>query len=241
MAARSDAVLDVTWIRQGLHSYPEILRDEIQREIDRAESPPQTPLDLTLPPEDYSAVILGFGLCSGAVCGLRTRRLPLVIPRSHDCIGILLGSRERYMKEFAAAPGTYWLSPGWIEQSTFPCGEQCRLIRERLAARYGEENAEYLMEVKVESLQPYTRTALIRWPELDRPRYQARLSEIARDFGWQPACIDGNAELLQRILEGEWNDDDAVICPPGRTVEMSEDDRIMRTVSFGDCTGESRD
>jgi len=210
LAARSDAVLDVTWIRQGLHSYPEILRDEIQREIDRAESPPQTPLDLTLPPEDYSAVILGFGLCSGAVCGLRTRRLPLVIPRSHDCIGILLGSRERYMKEFAAAPGTYWLSPGWIEQSTL-------------------------------SLRPYTRTALIRWPELDRPRYQARLSEIARDFGWQPACIDGNAELLQRILEGEWNDDDAVICPPGQTVEMSEDERIMRTVSFGDCTEESRD
>ena len=231
MAAHSDSVLDVTWLRQGLHSYPDILRAEIQREIDRAESPPEAPLDLTLPPEDYSAVILGFGLCSGAVCGLRSQRLPLVIPRSHDCIGILLGSHERYMKEFAAAPGTYWFSPGWIEQSTFPCGEQCRLMRERLAARYGGENAEYLMKVKIDSLQAYKRAALIRWPKLDRPQYLKRLFEIADDFGWQVSCIDGEAELLRRILDGEWNNEDTVICPPGQTVEISENAGIMRIVS----------
>ena len=96
LSATSRATLDVTWIRQGLHSYPDLLRKEIQREIDRAEAPLEGPDQVARPPEEYSAIILGFGMCSRAVSGLKTKRLPLVMPRSHDCIGILLGSHTRY-------------------------------------------------------------------------------------------------------------------------------------------------
>jgi hypothetical protein len=33
-----------------------------------------------------------------------------VLPRAHDCVTVLLGSRERYTREHAAAPATYWYS-----------------------------------------------------------------------------------------------------------------------------------
>lgn len=230
LAARAQSVLDVTWIQQGLHNYPDLLRGEIQKEIDRAEAPPVAPADLAVPPEDYAAIILGFGLCSGAVAGLKTVRLPLVVPRTHDCIAILLGSHEHYKREFDAVPGTYWLSSGWVEQSTFPCGAQCRLIKDRYTVRYGEDNAEYLLRMKLDALRRYTRAALICWPELDRSGYRDRLAEVAAEFGWTAECVEGNPALLRRILDGDWNEHDVLICPPGFTIETDCEDRIMETV-----------
>ena len=43
-------------------------------------------------------------------------QLPLVIPRAHDCIALLMGSRERYRKYFEDNPGVYFRSTGWLER-----------------------------------------------------------------------------------------------------------------------------
>ncbi len=236
IGAHSDSIVDTVWIRQGLHNYPDLLRAEIQREIDRAEEEDEGLDRITHPPEGYAAIILGFGLCSGAVAGLRARRLPLVIPRSHDCIAILLGSHRRYTGEFAANPGTYWFSPGWIEHSTFPCGAQCSLLKTRLAERYGEDNAAYLVQLERDALQSYSRAALICWPQLDRDRYHRRVEEVARDFGWQSATISGDKGLLERLLAGQWNSEEVLVCPVGSTPEMGGEEVIRcgeGTVSDG--------
>lgn len=230
LAARSSAILDVTWIRQGLHSYPALLRREIQREIDQAENPDEAPDRILRPPEEYAAIILGFGLCSRAVSSLRTQRLPLVMPRAHDCIAILLGSHKRYRTEFDAVPGTYWFSPGWIEQSTFPCGSQCALIESRFAVLYDADNAEYLVELERESLASYTRAVLIRWPELDRPQYRERVAEIAADFGWELTGLDGDSGLLERLLGGDWREDEIAICPPGQALELGDENDVVACV-----------
>jgi len=230
LAARSSAVLDVSWIRQGLHNYPELLRREVQREIDRAENPEQRPDQVARPPEEYAAIILGFGLCSRVVSGLKTRRLPLILPRAHDCIAILLGSHRRYKSEFDAAPGTYWFSPGWIEQAAFPSGEQCDLMRSRFAELYDEDNAEYLVELERDSLASYTRAARIVWPELDRRSYRDRVAEIAADFGWEVTEIRGDPAMLERILAGDWRDEEVAICPPGHTLEVGQEEEVVACV-----------
>jgi hypothetical protein len=233
LSATSRATLDVTWIRQGLHSYPDLLRKEIQREIDRAEAPLDGPDQVARPPEEYSAIILGFGMCSRAVSGLKTQRLPLVMPRSHDCIGILLGSHGKYRTEFDAAPGTYWFSPGWIEQSAFPCGDQCALMQDRFAELYDEDNAEYLVEIERESLQSYSRAALIQWPALERDEYRERTEEIARDFGWDAVTITGDHGWLNRLLNGEWEDHETIVCRPGYSLDVGEEDEVVTTVPSG--------
>src|SRR3972149_3209798 len=94
-AARSPHIVDVAFLRRGLHNEPPDLRARLQAEIDAAGS-------------DYDAVVLAYGLCGGATAGLRAGRVPLVVPRAHDCITIFLGSRERYGEQFGAPPGTYW-------------------------------------------------------------------------------------------------------------------------------------
>lgn len=230
LIARSSAVIDVVWLKQGLHNYPSLLREEIQQEIDRTEAPPDGPDSVARPPEEYSAIILGFGLCSRAVAGVRSERLPLVLPRAHDCIALLLGSHKRYQQEFSKAPGTYWFSPGWIEQSAFPCGAQCGLMKGRFAELYGEENAEYLVQLERDSLAAYSRAALITWPDLDSDAYHGRAREIAEDLGWQSETVQGDPGFLDRIVNGDWRDEETVVCPPGKSFEAGDDEEVVRLV-----------
>ena len=92
--------VDITWLRQKLHETPDRLRQEVQDIIDRIDATEGDPCE---------AILLGYGLCSNGIVGLRSRRYPLVIPRAHDCITFLLGSKERYRQEFEGhSGGIYW-------------------------------------------------------------------------------------------------------------------------------------
>ena len=239
LVAGSSATIDVVWLKQGLHNYPSLLREEIQQEIDRTEEPPDGPDSVARPPEEYSAIILGFGLCSRAVAGLKSARLPMVLPRSHDCIALLLGSHKRYQEEFSKAPGTYWFSPGWIEQSAFPCGAQCALMKDRFAELYGEDNGEYLVQMERDSLASYSRAALITWQELDRETYHRRAEEIAQDLGWKAEAVHGDSALLRRILDGDWREEEAIVCPPGKTFETGSDEEVVRLIDAEETASES--
>jgi hypothetical protein len=241
LIATSSAVVDVVWLKQGLHNYPSLLREKIQEEIDWTEAPPDGTDSVARPPEEYSAIILGFGLCARAVAGLKAQRLPLVLPRSHDCIALLLGSHKRYRQEFSKAPGTYWFSPGWIEQSVFPCGAQCALMRDRFAELYGDDNAEYLMEFKRDSLSPYSRAALITWPELDNEEYHRRTEEIAEEFGWNGETLSGDSGLLHRVLNGDWREEETIVCPPGKSFETGNDDEVVRLVDANQSESEEKE
>ena len=55
-------------------------------------------------------ILLGYGLCSRAVVGLRSEKCSLVVPCVDDCIGIFLGSREAYLKQAKAEPGDLLLN-----------------------------------------------------------------------------------------------------------------------------------
>ena len=132
-----------TWgLRQGLHDTPDILRHELQRVIDEIERENgRLPENLR-----FQAVILVYGLCSNGVVGLRSRSLPVVVPRCDDCISLFLGSADRYRELFRKLPGVYWYNTGWIEQADLPCKEHYARRRAEYAEEYGEENADFLME-----------------------------------------------------------------------------------------------
>ena len=70
--------------------------------------------------EQYDAIVLGYGLCGNGLAGLRPRSIPLVMPRAHDCIALLMGSRSRLRTYFARTPGVYFRSSGWIERGARP-------------------------------------------------------------------------------------------------------------------------
>lgn len=79
-------IIDVMFMPKGLHDTgASKMAQTLQAEIDKVES------------KKYEAVLLGYGLCNNGICGLKST-LPIIIPKAHDCITLLLGSKERYIK-----------------------------------------------------------------------------------------------------------------------------------------------
>ena len=123
------------------HEDPGRLREMIQQEIDNSG------------PSEFDYVLLGFGLCGNAIAGLKARRIPMVIPRAHDCCTLLLGSREAYVRHFGDRPSCRWTSGGYmgtgddyLRNSEVYQFLGLNLTLEELVERYGAENAEYIRE-----------------------------------------------------------------------------------------------
>jgi hypothetical protein len=243
VAATCESTLHLHFMEQELHNRPDELRRMLQAEIDRIDAgmgaEGATPADhgssginATVQNagagDDAQAIVLAYGLCSNAICGLRSRRYPLVAPRAHDCVTLIIGSRERYQEYFDSHPGTYWFSPGWIEQTGVPGKERVERLRADYVARYGEDNANYLMDMEQEWLRAYDRCAYVAWPELHRDEYESVTRDSSAYLEWEYDEVPGDDGLMRRILDGRWDSADVLIVPPGETIEPSFDQSVIQ-------------
>ena len=102
--------VDIVWMEQGLHATPHVLRTRMQEAIVETDG------------TEYDAFLVGYGLCGRGIARLWAKDIPVVIPRAHDCITLLLGSKERYAEYFRTHRGVYWYSAGWIGLGGRPSG-----------------------------------------------------------------------------------------------------------------------
>jgi hypothetical protein len=220
LACQSGNVIDLLWKKQALHNTPDILRSEVQAAIDAVEAEE----------EKYDAILLGYCLCSNGIVGLKTANTPLVIPRGHDCVTMLLGSKERYKKLFNSYNGgIYWYSPGWIEHSPMPGRERYESQYKEYAEKYGEDNAQYLMEMEQGWFREYKCALYVDWPEQRHPEYAEYTRECADYLKWEYREESGDSALLRDFLDGNWDDERFLVVKPGETVQPSFDEKIIRT------------
>lgn len=236
LCSMSDNIVDITWMRQGKHNYPEQLHDLLQEEIDRIEEgddPHTNKMNDTSESddgiaEDFDAILLGYGLCSNAVSGLKTKSHKLVIPKAHDCITLFMGSKETYAKYFNEIPGCYWYTADWIENADMPGPErQARMIRMYEEKGYDEDTIEYLLET-MDGLNNYHNAAYVRMPLFDKPHYQEVTKRAAEHFGWTYHEIEGNMSLMERFISGDWNEEDFLVLEPGESAQQSYDGDILK-------------
>jgi hypothetical protein len=213
-ASVSDNVFDLRFLEQGLHDKPDILRNELQSAIDGVKG-------------EYDAVLLGYGLCCNGLAGITARKKRLVIMRGHDCITFLLGSKERYRKYFDEHPGTYWYSPGWIDTDSMPGKKRYEEKLKEYVKEYGEENAEYLMEAEQGWFKNYSNAAYVDLGFGDTQRFKDFTKESSQWLKWNYDELEGDPGLMQRFLEGKWDDEDFLVVEPGETITASHDDKIF--------------
>lgn len=207
-AARSRNIIDVVLMQQGLHNEPEKLRCQVQKALDRTAD---------VQGREYDASLLGYGLCSNGIVGL-SAKIPVVVPRGHDCITLLLGSREKYQEYFDSHRGVYWFSPGWIETDTQPGKERYEHTLKQYIEKYGQDNAEYLMQVEQNWIKEYNWATYIDWGLTNAQGEKEYTRSCAEFLGWNYDEIRGDPSLIQRLLDGEWTESDFLIVKPGQKI-----------------------
>jgi hypothetical protein len=238
LAAQSPHAIDVEFVTQGLHDHPNQGREEVQRRVN------------SVPAGKYDAILLGYGLCGNIMCDLEATHTQLVIPRAHDCITFFLGSKGRYQQLSDARPGSYYYTSGWLEclrkrgnlsnsmdrqflptRAGLSTGSES--IYQEWVAKYGEEQAQYLMEVMGQWTASYTHGVLIDFDFTKPLRLDAQVRDICAERGWAFEKMAGDLGLLERWLNGAWNPDEFLVVRPGEKVVPSYDSTVMRAQAAG--------
>ena len=189
----------------GLHRVPANLTRELQDTMDAIKDP--------------SLVVLGYGLCGNGLDGIVAGKHTLLIPKVDDCIAILLGSRQAYIREFTAVPGTYYLSKGWLESGSHPLKEY-----EKYAQKYGAEEAAWIMD---QQYRNYERLVLVAHSQSDLEKYRPQSLDVARyceQWGMRYEEILGSDRYVRRLIEiiddPAKGDKEFIIVSPGNQVRQ---------------------
>jgi hypothetical protein len=214
--ARSPHQVDLEFLPKGLHDLGgPAMRARLQKAADRVDA------------TQYEAVLLGYALCGNGVAGLVSRNLPLVIPRAHDCIALLMGGRDRYRIYFENHPGVFFRSTGWLERGQDL--DQAAL----LIARYGEDNGRYLFEQFNGYQRNYRKLAYIATGLEPDGSFEQQAREEAARRGWQFETIHGDLRLFERLVAGDWDENDFLVVPPGWRVKPTYDRGIIEKEGLG--------
>jgi hypothetical protein len=184
----------------GLHRTPGLMRQRLQAVLAQV--------------RPASRLLLGYGRCGNGLVGLRAGRHTLIVPQVDDCIAVLLGSRQAYRKQFAAEPGTYYLSTGWLEAGAHPLQEY-----RDYANTYRQAEADWIMDTQY---RHYRRLAFIAHSREEREHYRPQALAVARYCRrWHMRYdeIIGSERFFRRMIAMIANppaDDDAfIVVPPG--------------------------
>lgn len=194
------ADMDTEFLSMGLHLHPAKLHEEIRAALARTAG--------------YTLVILGFGLCGGSIKGITAPDCPLVIPRVHDCIPVLLGSKDRYQVMQQEDKSSFYFSGGWVEGERMIIPEY-----ERCCAQFGPKKALRILNIMFEN---YHRLIYIH---TSHPRAAANL-EKTREFGGilQLPCheVAGTADYLKKLVFGPWDEENFITVPANGTVKEED-------------------
>jgi hypothetical protein len=223
--SRSPNTVDVEFLTKGLHDIgSEGMHERLQAAIDRVDG------------SAYAAMLLGYGLCNNGIVGLTARQVPLVVPRAHDCISLFLGSKERYLEYFQSHPGVFFQTTGWIERgesnaelSQLALGKKLGMQQsfEDLVARYGEDNARYLSEELAKLTRHYGQITFIEMGVEPDSSFEGHARQKAEENGWKFEKLQGEMGLIQRLVDGVWDEREFLIVPPGKKIAPSYDKGII--------------
>jgi len=166
----------------GLHVWPKKLREAL---VEAAEEMSQ----------HVDALLLGYGLCGNALESSRELLsdvgVPVFLPMDQDhpvddCVGLLIGGRERYYAEQCKVAGTFFITPGWAHH--------WRRMFERETGGMSVDLARRLFE-------HYERTLLISNPVTSDQEMRESIREFVDTFGFRVETCAGTMDILERTWE----------------------------------------
>jgi hypothetical protein len=219
-----EVVSSVHFLKQGLHDEPDRLRRELQEAIDEVESK-----------ETADVIALVYGFCSRGIEGVSTKRSQLVVARAHDCITLLLGSKEAYAEYASKHPGTYWYSPGWNKSTTMPGPERHDKLKKKYEEKFDPDDVDYLLEMEEMWMKEYSRATYVDLGISNGKADEDYTKSCADWLGWGFDSKKGDPTLLKDLLSGRWDDERFLLVGPGQTFKASADERVIKAAVCASC------
>ena len=185
-AAGRDVLL--RFLPYSLHSFPSEMSGKINEGVGEVVA------------EGAETLRLGYGLCSNGVVGVDTQGTPLIMPRCHDCIAMLLGSPKRYFEMFRKHKGTYFLTEGWIRNNADPLSS----VEIKYIPRLGEKKAFRGMSLE---LANYKAFCFVDNGVGDRGKVKARTLENCKAFGKEYMEVESDIEYFKSLIDGPHAED----------------------------------
>jgi hypothetical protein len=197
LSIKSNQLIEYEFISMGLHRYPKKLHNELQNILNRSLG--------------YSKIILAFGLCGGATRNLTAADSSIIIPRVHDCLPILLGSKKKYEYLSNQERGTFYLSCGWMitEQNILS-------DHQRICEKYGEKKALSILSRMYDS---YTKVLFIHTGCLEEEIILQQSRQIANLLNLSYHTVHGDSTYIQKLVNGPWDEEDFAYIPPLGVIE----------------------
>jgi len=217
--------IEFKFLKAGLHNNPKLLKKKLQTAIDEISA-----IGLC------SRIIIGYGVCGKGTIGVQSRGIPLTIPKVHDCIALFLGGDQAYKNEFKKYPGTYYLSAGWCEQRTEPNSQRKqwtyfgdkKLNFNDLVEKHGKVTAQQTFDFLNSWQKNYQRAAFIETGAKKSARYEEIAKDMAREYNWEYAKINGSQALIEKMILTDHSTDEVLFVPPEHIIGF---DAIQSTLS----------
>ena len=190
-AASSEAA--AYFIPRRLHSVPKELNEYLQDMIDHF--------------YNVDKIVLCVSGCGGGTAGLRAASSELIVPRTRDCLDLLLsgGSLSSLRRDIS---GVYF-TESWME-----CTRESEIDLDKLTEKMGREEAENFLRRLYKTCNKFYIIDTGCYDVRAVEKYVAPLVEI---LSGTMTVLHGEYGILHKIAEGRF-DDDFVVVPPGETV-----------------------
>ncbi len=201
----------ITYLKQGLHDTPDKLRETLQEHIDNLEAE-----------HDLDFIGLAYGFCGRGLYGITSKKATLIVPRVHDCIPVLLGTGPEDTTVRAEEFGkTYWLSAGWIKYSQLDHITEREKRYQQYIEDYGQDSADYLMEVEHSWRLNYTNACLILWDGLESEQLNNEALYVAQDMTLPLTTYKGKTWYLEELIAGGTNEKNFFHILPNHTLNIT--------------------
>ena len=230
---RKDNPVTIHYLDTDLHRTPSRIPQALQTKIDEIDAehennrhirPPDTTkheTPKTVNSEDFhikgrqehapQKIILGYGLCSNGIVGVKSRQHTLVIPRVHDCLDLFLGFVGKGVSRGNGSTRDYYLTPGTLLNQKDPYS----IMTLEYTPKMGEKMAQWGMK---EELKHYTRFILITTPRSDMDEIRHKALQNTEFFGMELIEKYSNMTFLSQILYGPHNSKNFLRLPPGDVI-----------------------
>ena len=189
---------NVNYLHVGLHSDPKKMHETLQSLIDTN--------------TEAEEILICVSGCGKATCDLRATTCQIVVPRTMDCIDVLLtGSGIK------RPDGAIFITKSWMNFMKNSAIDYTKLIKER-----GKAEAETFLK---QLYKGFTDFYIIDTGTYALQEVEAYIMPLVELLGGTLTYLPGPYKVLEKLVSGEY-DESVIVVPKGESLSIHEFDGL---------------